>query len=115
MIRTHLRRHGQSYGRHFINNWLLTRIAIKSAMYTFGHGILPLISGRRASQLHNELWNRGRALSLEDLNHRLYGGYYADKAAALEDYRDYAGLYSETSVIEPFLETLERYYADRCR
>jgi hypothetical protein len=115
MIRGHLHRHGQSYACHFLNNWLLTRIAIKSALYTFGHGVLPLITGRRASQLHDELWNRGRALSLEDLNHRLHGGLYADRAAALEDYRDYAGLYSEKRVIEPFIDKLERYYADAGR
>lgn len=110
MIGTHLRGHGQSWRRHFMNNWLLTRIAIKSAIYTFGHGVLPSISGRRASQLHNELWNRGRALSLEDLQHRLHGGLYADKAAALEDFREHVDLYSEKPVIAPFGDTIERYY-----
>lgn len=113
MIRDHLHRHGQSYARHFLNNWLLTRIAIKAAIYTFGHGVFPRISGRRATQLHNELWNRGRALSLEDLVHRLHGRFYADKAAALEDYREYTSLYSEEPVIEPFIDRLEQYFADR--
>ena len=110
-VRIHLRRHGQGYGRHFRNNWQLTRIAIKSAFYTFGHGVLPLISGRRAAELHNELWDRGRALSIEDLKHRLHGGFYAGKAEALEDYREYAALYTEVPVIEPFGDELERYYA----
>ena len=113
MFRVHLQGHGLTYARHLHNNWQLTLIAIKSACYTLGHGLIPIISGRRASELHNELWTRGRALSLEDLQYRLKNNLYPDQTAARKDFHDYASLYNEQPVIEPFTEVIDQYYQGR--
>ncbi len=66
MMKEHLHRHGLSFREHFRNNWSLTIMALKSAFYTFGHGLTPRVSGLRASELHNEIWVEGRKASLQD-------------------------------------------------
>lgn len=107
----HLERHGLSYGEHFRNNWSFTILALKSAFYTLGHALTPRISGQRASELHNELWREGRKASLQDLNHRLNNGFYANKSEALEDYENYAVLYDEEPLMTRFKNQIELHYS----
>ena len=107
---THLQSHGQSYFKHFLNNWKFTKLAFMSAFFTLGHGLTPRISGQRATELHNQLWDEGRTLSLEDLNHRLNSNYYRDKQEAIADYENYCNLYNEKPRIKPFIDTINRKY-----
>jgi len=109
MMKNHLLRHGLSFGEHFRNNWSLTIKALKSALYIFGHGITPRISGLRASELHNEIWVEGRKASVCDLTHRLKNGLYADKEEALADHRAYAALYDEEPLMTAFVEQIEKH------
>ncbi len=110
-MKEHLHRHGLSFGQHFRNNWSLTIKALKSAFYTFGHGITPRISGLRASELHNEIWVEGREASLSDLRHRLDNGLYADKSEAMAEYRAYAALYNEEPLMTDFAGHIENHYS----
>ncbi len=112
MMKEHLNRHGLSFREHFGNNWSLTVMALKSAFYTFGHGLTPKISGMRASELHNEIWVEGRKSSLHDLNHRLKNGLYANKQAALNDYQAYAAVYNEEPLMTEFAKHIEKHYSD---
>lgn len=111
MMKEHLNRHGLSFGEHFRNNWSLTIMALKSAFYTFGHGLTPKISGLRASELHNEIWVEGRKASLNDLKHRLDYGLYASKKDALAEYRAYSALYDEEPLMTKFAEQIEDHYS----
>ena len=111
-IRDHLNGHGQGYFQHFQNNWNLTKLALKSAFYTFGHGLTPRISGRRATELHNELWNEGRKSSLEDLIYRLNSNYYPNKQEATRDYEDYCALYNEIPLLKPFIDSINQRYRE---
>ena len=111
MMKQHLDRHGLTYGQHFKNNWALTIMALKSAFYTFGHGLTPRISGMRASQLHNEIWMEGRKASISDLSHRLNNGLYADKSEALAEHRAYAALYNEEPLMTQFAEQIKNHYS----
>jgi len=110
MMKEHLNRHGLSFREHFGNNWLLTVMALKSAFYTFGHGLTPRISGMRASELHNEIWVEGRKASLNDLKHRLKNGFYLNKEDALEDYRSYAAVYNEEPLMTEFAMRIDSYF-----
>jgi hypothetical protein len=110
-MKEHLFRHGLGFREHFNNNWSLTVMALKSAFYTFGHGLTPRISGMRASQLHNEIWVEGRKASLNDLRHRVENGLYANKAEALAEYRSYAALYNEDPLMTNFVEHIENHYS----
>ncbi len=112
MLKEHLDRHGLSYREHFGNNWSLTVKALKSAFYTFGHGLTPKISGMRASELHNEIWVEGRKASLQDLNHRLENGLYANKQDALNDYQAYAAVYNEEPLMIEFANYIESHYSE---
>ena len=111
MLKTHLNRHGLSYTEHFRNNLHYTILALKSAFYTFGHGITPLISGQRASELHNQLWQEGRIASIEDLQHRLHNGFYANQEEALADYQNYSKLYDEAPVMTQYIHQINAHYA----
>ena len=113
MMKEHLYRHGLSFGEHFKNNWSLTLMALKSAFYTFGHGLTPKISGMRASELHNDIWVEGRKASLNDLKHRLENGLYENKEQALEEHRLYSTLYNEKPLMTDFAEIIEKHYADK--
>ena len=113
MIKQHLRMHGQSYRRHLINNLHFSALAIQAAAYTLGHGITPRISGKRASQLHNELWDLGRTLSIDDLTYRLDHDLYANIEVALTDYDDHAVLYYEQPRLIPFRHVIEQHFAHR--
>ena len=86
-------------------------MALKSAFYTFGHGISPKISGFRASELHNQIWVEGREASIQDLKHRLENGLYASKTEALADHKAYAALYNEEPVMTNFADHRENHYA----
>jgi len=110
MLKEHLESHGQTFRQHFKNNWYFTRLALKAAFFTFGHGVTPLISGRRASELHNELWDEGRKLSIEDITHRLNAGLYSNRAEAMQDYYDHAKLYNEAPLLGPFVEFIDQHY-----
>lgn len=103
-------RHGQTYSQHFKNNWYFTKLALKAAFYTFGHGIHPQISGMRASELHGELWEKGRKLSIEDMSHRLSADLYANKEEALEEYQEYASLYNEEPIFKSFILTINDHF-----
>ncbi len=110
MPNQHLQRHGLSYWTHLANNVLLTKLAIKSAFYTLSHGLLVNGHGQRASELHNEIWTRGRCLSLDDLNYRLANGLYPDKQTALADLKNYAALYNERPLIAPFRNEIDAHF-----
>lgn len=107
MMKQHLRMHGQTRWVHFRNNWQFTVMALKAAGYTFGHGLTPRISGRRAAELHNELWDLGRVLSIEDITHRLDVGLYATRSDALADFEALAAVYDETQRFVPFRAVVE--------
>lgn len=111
MMKQHLERHGLSFREHFGNNWSLTVMALKSAFYTFGHGLTPRISGMRASELHNEIWVEGRKASLNDLSHRLKNGLYANRKEALDDYKAYAAVYNEDPLLTEFAQQIEAHYS----
>ncbi len=102
--------HGQTWWAHFRNNWRFSVLAVMSAGYTFGHGLTPRISGVRASELHNELWDLGRTLSIEDITHRLDNGLYADRHDALRDFQAHASLYNEVPRLEPFRAVVEAHF-----
>jgi len=110
MLKNHLNRHGLNYAQHFGNNMRFTLLAVKSAFYTFGHAFSPRISGVRASELHNQLWQEGREASIDDLKHRLSNGLYANREEALADYQEYAALYNEEPVMANFREVINSYY-----
>ncbi|MDY7103177.1 MAG: hypothetical protein S0880_18500 [Actinomycetota bacterium] len=111
MMRYHLRMHGLSWRAHLVDNWRLTGLALWAAVLTFGHGLTPRVSGRRASELHHELWDRGRTASLRDLAHRLDSGLYPGIDAALRDLDEHCGLYDERPRLAPFRTEIERHYA----
>jgi len=111
MLKTHLDRHGLTYGEHFRNNIRFTALALKSAFYTLGHAFTPKISGLRASELHNQLWQEGREASIDDLKHRLNNGLYANKEEALVDYQNYAALYDEEPVMKKFKYHIYSHYS----
>ncbi len=111
MIKKHLASHGQTYWQHFKNNWYFTRLALKAACYTMGHGLTPLVSGQKATELHNELWSEGRKLSLTDLRYRLATNYYVNKNEAVKDYESYCSLYNEQPLLIPFIETINKHYS----
>lgn len=75
-----------------------------------GHGVFPPISGRKASEIHNQLWNEGRSLSVQDLQHRLANGWYKNQQAALDDFYDYQSLYSEAPVLSPYESEIRSHY-----
>lgn len=110
MMKQHLARHGLSFQEHFKNNWTLTIMAIKSAFYTFGHGISPRISGLRASELHNQIWEEGRKASLNDLRYRLENNLYRDVKEAREEYKVYAALYNEEPLMTAFEAQIEDHF-----
>ena len=112
MYKEHLNRHGLTFSEHFSNNWSLTIKALKSAFYTFGHGLTPRISGMRASELHNEIWVEGRDASLQDLHHRLKNGFYSSKQDALNDYQAYAAVYNEEPLMTEFAKQIESHYGE---
>lgn len=113
MMKDHLRRHGLTFGEHFKNNWSLTTMALKSAVYTFGHALTPKISGVRASELHNEIWTEGRRASLNDLKYRLENGFYASKSEAIEDYQAYVMLYDEEPLMTKYADKIEQHYEQK--
>ena len=88
-------------------------MALKSAYYTFGHGLTPRISGLRASELHNQIWVEGRKASLQDLKYRLDNELYDNKAQALAEYQAYAALYNEEPLMTQFVEQIERHYLEK--
>lgn len=102
--------HGQTWWVHFRNNLRFSALAVKSAGYTFGHGLSPRISGKRASELHNELWDLGRVLSIEDITHRLDNDLYVDRADALRDFEAHVALYNEVPRLEPFRAQVEAHF-----
>jgi hypothetical protein len=108
MMKHHLRMHGQTYARHYADNWHFTTLALKAAAFTLGHAITPRISGKRASQLHDELWDLGRTMSIED--HRLNPELYPNRDAALRDFNDHAALYNEQPRLEPFRDVVEQHF-----
>jgi hypothetical protein len=110
MLKNHLHRHGLSFSEHFKNNWSLTLLALKSAYYTFGHGLTPRVSGLRASELHNQIWVEGRKASLKDLKHRLDNDLYDNKAQAQAEYKAYAALYNEEPLMTKFGQQIEDHY-----
>lgn len=110
MMKQHLRMHGQTWRVHFRNNWKFSVMAVKAAGYTFGHSLTPRVSGGRASEFHNELWDLGRILSIEDITHRLDSGLYADRDDALSDFEAHAELYNEVPRLEPFRGVVEAHF-----
>ena len=113
MLQDHLYRHGQSYRQHLSNNLRFTWLAIKAALYTLGHGLHPSVSGMRASQLHSELWDEGRKLSMEDIRHRLNNGLYSSRDEALEEFEEYASLYDERPVFSSLKKEIEALQFDK--
>jgi len=108
-MREHLKGHGLTYFQHLTVNWCYCWLALKAAFYTFGHGITPAISGRRGSELIDQLWSLGRQQSIEDLVHRLNSGYYSNREMAVVDYQSYAELYNEEPVMRLFGERIDGF------
>ena len=113
MLKEHLLRHGLSFREHFANNWLLTKLALKAAFFTLGHAITPMISGMRASQLHNEIWMEGRRASLQDLRYRLANNLYQSRDEALAEYQSYSACFNEEPLMTEFLHVIEAHYDTR--
>ena len=103
--------HGQSWATHFVNNWRFSVIAIKAAAFTLGHGLSPRVSGERASQLHNELWDQGRVLSIQDMSYRLDNRLYRDHEEAVRDFEEHAALYDEEPRLEPFRSIIDAAFS----
>jgi hypothetical protein len=57
--------------------------------------------------LHNELWDRGRTLSIDDITYRLDNGMYADREAAIRDLEAHAVLYNEQPRLGPLRSVVE--------
>ena len=112
MVAEHLHRHGQSYFRHLSNNLHFTWLALKAAVYTLGHGIHPKISGLKASQIHSQLWEEGRKLSMEDIQYRLQNNLYSTKDEALKEFQEYAQLYDERPVFANIGKEIDNYFKD---
>ncbi len=102
--------HGQSWTTHFANNCRFSAIALKAAAFTFGHGLSPRVSGKRASQLHNELWDQGRILAIEDMTYRLDNSLYANHEAAVRDFEEHAQLYDERPRLAVFRSAVEEAF-----
>ena len=106
-MRAHLQGHGMTYFQHLTVNCHYCWLALKAAFYTLGHGVTPVISGRRGSELIDQLWALGRQQSIEDLEHRLNSGFYSSREMANADYQSYAALYNEEPVMRMFEERID--------
>lgn len=111
MMKQHLRMHGQSWAAHFANNWRLSVIAVKAAAFTLGHSFSPRVSGKRATELHNELWDYGRTLSIADISYRLDNHMYVSRDEAVRDFEEHAALYNEQPRLKPFRAVIEEAFA----
>lgn len=110
MMKQHLRMHGQSWPVHFRNNWKLTVLAVRAAGYTLGHGLTPHVSGKRAAELHNDLWDLSRIMSIEDITYRLDAGLYVGGEEALEDFEAHAVLYNEVPRLQPLRAVVQEHF-----
>ena len=109
-ISNHLTWHGQSYWEHLRGNLRLTLLTLKAAFYTLGHGLFIGVSGRKASQLHSQIWYLSRGLALQDLEYRLRNEMHATRSAACSDFDDYRDLYPEEILLEKFVMRIDQHF-----
>ena len=109
-LKDHLTRHGQGYMQHLASNFKLTLLSLKAAYYTLGHGLFIGISGRKASELHTQIWCLSRGLALQDLEYRLDNNIHKTRSAACDDFNEYRDLYPEDFLIKDFVQKIDEHF-----